>query len=100
MRRFGDRSRTGDLRRSTGVSFDPVGQLTPLFRKFEPRLRLKRGREPFRFLFALDCFLAAQFRLCHLIYETTDKGGRADCLNQRRDPSSHMLRGGQRVMIA
>jgi hypothetical protein len=34
-----------------------------LFGKFEPRLGLKRGRHPFRFLFALDCFLAAQFRL-------------------------------------
>jgi hypothetical protein len=46
--------------RSARVSLNPVRQLEPLFGKFEPRLGLKRRRHPFRFLFALDCFLATK----------------------------------------
>jgi hypothetical protein len=48
------------LRNSARVFFSPLCQLAPLFGKFEPRLGLKRRWHPFRFLFALDCFLATQ----------------------------------------
>jgi hypothetical protein len=54
--------------------FNPVGHLAPLLGKLEPRLGLKRGGcRPFRFLFALNCLLATQFRSCHLKYDNRQR---------------------------